>query len=172
MNGQAFQFGSILIGAALMLSLLGLGFAVIMPGIDRWSKRFFTVFFIILVLYAGFNMIEAFIDMRPDRRWVLDIAYYFETLFASVMMPLMTVYLLHCCGENRWRSPLFRAETVLWIAFVILLSFTPFTTGFYHITPENQFYRGPLYVLLIIPLVAMQILNLAGVIRWRSRLSK
>lgn len=37
MNGL--QIESIIVGADLMLALLGLGVAVIMPGIDRLSKR-------------------------------------------------------------------------------------------------------------------------------------
>lgn len=33
-----------LIGAALLLSAIGLWFTAIVPGVDRWSKRFFLTY--------------------------------------------------------------------------------------------------------------------------------
>ena len=53
MNDLTLPIGLILVGAALMLALLGLGVAVIMPGIDRWSKRFFMTYFLSLALYVA-----------------------------------------------------------------------------------------------------------------------
>ena len=46
-------FGFFTCGAMLLLTLLGLGVAVIMPGMDRWNKRFFMFFFAVLVLYMA-----------------------------------------------------------------------------------------------------------------------
>ena len=37
-------------GAALLLSMMGLWFTVIIPGIDRWSRRFFLSYFLIFML--------------------------------------------------------------------------------------------------------------------------
>ena len=39
-----------IIGTTLLLSMLGLWFTTIMPGIDSWNKRFFRRFFIVLML--------------------------------------------------------------------------------------------------------------------------
>ena len=172
MSELTIQLGSILAGAALMLALLGLGVAVIMPGIDRWSQRFFIVFFAILLLYTGCGLTEVIIGIPPDVRPTLNIIYYFESLLASILMPLMTVYLLHSCGENWEHSPLFRAISVIWILFFIIVSISPFTTLFYDISPEAQFIRGPLYPLIILPLEAIQLLNLAVVVHFRNRLSR
>ena len=77
-----FQIGYLLIGAALMLALMGIGTAVLMPGIDRWSRLFFISFFAILVLYASFVICEI-LCIRPGGRKTLEIIYYFETLLAS-----------------------------------------------------------------------------------------
>ena len=174
MNGMTFQFNFFLIGAALMLALLGLVIAVIMPGIDRWSKRFFILFFAILVFYVGFGLAEEISYIRLEMRPALKMIYYFETFLASVLMPMMTVYLLHCCNISWKHSPLFRTVAGFWAVLFIMLNFsmTTLTHWFYYITPENQFLRGPLYSLLTISMEAMLLLNLAGVIRWRSRLSK
>ena len=92
MNGL--QIESIIVGTDLMLALLGLGVAVIMPGIDRWSKRFFTIYFLILALYIGVDMIEQISYMRPEMQSAQTAIYYFESLIVSVLMPMVTVYLL------------------------------------------------------------------------------
>ena len=42
----------------------------------------------------------------------------------------------------------------------------------YYVTPDNQFIRGPLWALWMVPLVLMMILNIAGVIVRRKKLSK
>lgn len=48
----------------------------------------------------------------------------------------------------------------------------PFTDIFYIVTPESQFIRGPLWFLWMTPLVLIMILNIAGVIKRRKKLSK
>ena len=77
---MTFQMDSVVFGAALMLVLLGLGIAVIMPGIDRWSKRFFILFFVILILYAGLGLAGELVLQRPDMRPALEVFYYFDSL--------------------------------------------------------------------------------------------
>ena len=166
-------FVSMLLGAALMLALLGFFAAVIMPGIDRWSKRFFIVFFTVLVLYTGMCIVEAFyIPFYVSQTLEIEIIYYLETLLASALMPLMTAFLVHCCGENWRHSRLLHVVAALWTGAFILLSISPFTSLIYYVTPENQFLRGPLYSLILVFYNAIMILNLAGVIRHRDRLSK
>ena len=39
-----------LIGASLLLSVMGLWFTFVIPGIDRWSRRFFLSYFAIFML--------------------------------------------------------------------------------------------------------------------------
>ena len=160
------------VGAAMMLALLGFGASLITPVFDRSSKRFFILFFGILVLYVGFCTVDVFSYGRPDMRSLQDVIYYFETLLCSLLMPLTTVYILHCSGEDVLRSPLFRAVAALWTVCFIMVDIAPFTTWFYSVTQENLFRRGPLYPLLLVLIEAILILNLVCVIRRRSRLPK
>ena len=166
------QIDFILVGSALMLALLGFGVAVIMPGIDRWSKYFFEVYFLCIVLYTGFSLVEELSYIYPDMQPVQAVSIYLNTLTASVLIPLITVYLLHCCGESWRHSTVFYVITVLWIGFFIMLNVTPFTTWFYYINSKNQLSRGFLYPLMLIILGAMMVVNLIAVIRRRNRLSK
>ena len=165
-----------LLGAAIMLFLLGLGIAVIMPGIDRWSKRFFIVFFSILFLYCIATLAEEMIVLHPpltsDLLLVEKGLYYLESLFCSILMPMLTAYLLHCCKIDYKRSSFFRAAAILWLVFFVLLNIIPFSELFYYITPENEFVRGPFYSAGISILAALLVLNVAGVIHWKDRMSR
>lgn len=172
MNDLTLLLGFVLIGAALMLALLGLGVAVVMPGLDRWSKRFFVVYFLCLALYVAFGLAEEIGYTRPVMWPAQKLILYLGSFFPSVLMPLTTVYLLRCCGEKWVRSTLFHVVAAAWTVYFIILNLTPFTTWFYYVSPENRFIRGPLYPLLLAFLEAITLLNLAAVIRWRNRLSK
>ena len=58
MNVCADFFYFFIIGAALLLSVLGLWFTAIIPGFDRWSKRFFMLYFIVLTVTIPDNAAE------------------------------------------------------------------------------------------------------------------
>ena len=172
MRSLTIQTDLFMYGAALMLVMLGLVVAVITPGIDRWSRRFFISFYILLILYAGFGLIGEIILPYPDMRPALEIVYYFDSVFSSMLVPLMTTYILHCCVGEWRKSRLFHAATALWGAFFIMLSLSLFKDWFYYLTPENELCRGPLYSLMMAPLGAIMVLNLTSVICWRNRLSR
>ena len=159
-------------GAASLMMGLGLGLTAIMPSVDRWSKRFFIVYFLTLSLYVGFGLAETMGYTQPETSPAQLLCMYFDSLFPSVLMLQMTVYLLYCCKENRRQSALFRMAAVLWSIFFIMLNMTLFTNWFYYISSENQLRRGSLYPLMLGVLYAIVILNLTGAIRRRNRLSK
>ena len=170
MNGLTIQL--LLLSTTLIMLLMSLVIAAVLPGIDRWSKRFFIAFFTVLLLYWGVDLAEVIVEGRPDMGVALGILYYIDSLFSSIMVPMMTAYLLHCCGESLRSSRLFRLVTALWAGSFILLNTTPFTTWVYFILPENRLCRGPLYPLLLGFLFAMALMTLVGVIRRRRRLSR
>ncbi len=159
-------------GALLLLVLLGLVVSASMPGMDKWSRRFFIASFSVLVLSIAAFFIDLFVYAVPGLAWAERITAFFETLLPTVLMPLLTAHILRCCGENRRGSALYRTELALWSASFILLCITQFTEGIYDITPENLFIRGPWYPVLIAPMIALVVVNLAGVIRRRHKLTK
>ncbi len=55
--------------------------------------------------------------------------------------------------------------------FGILIA-SQFTNAFYYVTPDNHYFRGPLFALLMFPLAVIMALNVAGTIRRRSKLSR
>ena len=50
MNNWIEFFDFSIFGSAFLLSIMGLWFTVVIPGIDRWSKRFFTSYFFVYML--------------------------------------------------------------------------------------------------------------------------
>ncbi|MBQ6122635.1 MAG: hypothetical protein IJI59_12980, partial [Clostridia bacterium] len=50
MNGWIEPLNYYISGAAMLLSVMGLWFTVVIPGIDRWSRRFFMIFFVNFML--------------------------------------------------------------------------------------------------------------------------
>ena len=77
------QISFILIGAALMLSLLGLAAVVIMPSLNRWSKNFFFIYFLTLSLYVGFSLAELIGYSYPEmsNTQLIFIAFHIEGHF-------------------------------------------------------------------------------------------
>ena len=160
----------ILIGAMLALTVLGLVIAAIMPGTDRWNRRFFMSLFATVMLLMVSLLIDCLVWDKPGMATAERIAVYFEFLFLSLPMPMFTAYLLRTCGERWQGSKLFRAAVVLWAIFFILLGIAQFTTFLYYVTPDNQFFRGPWHPLLMAPMIMIMLLNLNGVIRRRGKL--
>lgn len=161
------------VGGALLMSVLpGLVISAKIPGMDRSSKRFFIVSFSILLLSIIAYFIDLLVCSDPDLALAERIVSFFETFFPAALLPSLTAYILHLCGENLPHSPFLRIVLFLWSASMILLGIAQFTESIYYITPDNQFVRGPCYPILIIPIIAMLALNLVGVIRRRHILSR
>ncbi len=162
-------------GAMLLMMALGIAFSALMPAIDRWSRRYFITLFSVLLLSVAAFFTDAIIYMLPDVITAERIIVFFEFLTVSALMPMPTVLLLHWCREDIKSSALFRAVMALWCAFFFILIAAQFTDAFYYITynsQENLFVRGPWLPLLPVPMIVMMILNIAGVIKRRKKLSK
>lgn len=173
MTAEALMYSYCFAGGALvLLVLLGLAVAASMPGMDKWSRLFFICSFSILVLSIIIYFIDVFIYSDPGLAQAERIVSFVETFLPSVLMPLLAAYILHCCGENWRSSALFHTEFVFLSVLFILLCIAQFTEGIYYFTPDNQFIRGLWYPVLIVPMIALIVVNLAGVIRRRQKLTK
>ncbi len=172
MNNWLDFFYSFILGAALLLAVLGVWFTAIMPGLDRWNRRFFRSYFIILTACCVFATMEMALPLYPFPYAAFLILLYLECLFLSLPMPMLTVYLLHSCGDRLHESGLFRAALGMWATYDVLLLCSPFIGVFYFSSSNGLYFRGPLYPLLLVPLVVIMLLNLAGTIRRRKQLSR
>ena len=171
MNSWTELFDFFIFGVSLFLSVMGLWFTIVIPGIDRWSRRFFMSYFIIFLL----SCLSCIIEMTV-RYFVPDGVYFFllllETFLISLPLPMMTLYLLHICQEDIRSSKLLRIVLGMWVTFFVMLTGSLFIEGFVYVTPDNQYYHGPLYPLLQMPIITVLLLNLAGTVCRRSRMSR
>ena len=159
-------------GAALLLMGLGFGLAAVMPGIDRWSKRFFATFFGVLFLNCCVALIEMIAYMIPDARRAVVIAEFLVSLLIVAPLPMLTILLLHSSGEDWQKSPLFRLVAVLLGLYSVMVLVAQFTSFFYYITPDKQLRLGHWYPLTIIPPAVIDLINLTALIRRRNALTR
>lgn len=159
-------------GAMLVIMAAGVAFAALIPTLDRWSKRFFVTLFSLLFLCTVTCFFALVFWYDPTKAAAERIVYFFQSLFLSSLMFMPTVFLLHSSKESIKSSALFRLVMALLGAYVIILIVASFTKIFYYVTPDNHFVRGPLWALWLAPLVIMMVLNLAGTIGRRKKLSK
>ena len=157
-------------GMIVLLTMLGLWVAAVMPGLDRWNRHFFIAFFTILMLCLILYFFDMLTYDNPAFLTLQKLIVFLEYLLTPMLFPMLTVYLLHCCGEEYRSSALLHAELAMGGLFVALLVIAQFKEGFYQITPE--FACGPLHPLLMAPVIAMLLITLEGTVRRRARLSK
>ena len=163
---EVFYFS--IISAMMLLCALGLWFTAIIPGIDRWSKRFFLWYFSVFMLCCLLGFIElAFVS----NSFSYKVYYYYtilECLVLSVPLPMLTVYLMHCSGESTRSGKLLQSVYALWAVYLVILISAVFVKGYSSVSPDGRLSRGPLYPLILLPLIAIMLLNLAGTLRrWK-----
>ncbi len=166
---EVFYFS--IISAALLLSVVGLWFTAVMPGIDRWGKRFFLRYFIVLMVCCFSGFIELILYHYPVPYAAIYIVVFLELLSLSLPLPMLTAYMLHACGEDMRSSRLLHTTLGLLAVYIVVLASAPFIGVFSPSTPDNHDYRGPLYALLLLPLIVILLLNLTGAIRRRAQMS-
>ena len=161
-----------ILGTLLIMMALGIVFSAMMPVTDRWSRRYFVTLFSLLLIGSVTCFLATLFWEDPRMATAERIVYFFEGLSLSSLMFMPTVFLLRSCGENLKSSLLFKVVAALLAVYYLILIVGQFTDAIYRVTPDNQYIRGPLFALWISPLVVILILNIAGVIRRRNKLSK
>ncbi len=152
----------------LVISVICLLLAIYLRRYRFESRVFFLVFFLLL---TGYTASELACELASTVL-LSRISLFLSSLFSSTLIPAITVYLLHCAGKEWRRSRLFYTVAALWAVYLALLVYTQFSTVIYYYTPDNVYHRGPLYPLLLIPPTLLMVVNLIGLYRNRSRLSK
>ena len=172
MNGWNDFFYYFIIGSTLLLSTLGLWFTAIMPGVDRWNRRFFRSFFLVLILSVCSVLTDIALRAASAPCAVIRFMQVLECLLLALPVPMMTVLLLHCCGENMRETRLLQAVPGLWAVYAVLATSGLVIDAFYFVTPDRQVHRGPWYPLMLLPVIAILLLDLAALIQRRGLLSR
>ena len=172
MNGWTDYFYYFIIGSTLLLSMLGLWFTAIIPGINGWHKRFFRCFFIVLILNVCTVLTDIILRSYSVPSVAIRLLLVLECLLLALPLPMLTFLLLHCCGENMRESRLLQAVLGLWIIYSLLVISGLLNDAFFFVTPDRQSHRGPWYPLMLLPAIAIMLLNDTAAIRRRRLLSR
>ena len=160
--------------SGLLLAILGLFLNLITPYAEGWNRKFYKVFFPILIAYIASDIVEqiSFYFLGEDF-WILTkTGIFLESFFSSLLVLLLTVQILHYAGEPVKKNLVFRLEAIILGIYLALLIVTQFTDKIYTVTEENVYSRGPLYFLLLIPPALMTIINIIYIILKRDTLSR
>ena len=160
------------LGMILLLSVLGLWFTVILPGIDPLSKRFFRSFFVVLLSAVFFALADAVLSFYPVPSALIRFMQVPECLLVALPVPMVSIFLVHCSGENLRRNRLLRAVICLWAVYCILVISGLFTEAFFFVTSDRKAHRGPWYTLMLLPVAAIMLLNLSAVIKRQKMFSR
>ena len=172
MISWAYFFYFFSLGTILLLSVLGLWFTVILPGIDPLSRRFFRSFFVLLLSAVFFALADAVLSFYPVPSALIRFIQVPECLLVALPVPMVSIFLVHCSGENLRRSRLLRAVICLWAVYCILVISGLFTEAFFFVTSDRKAHRGPWYSLMLLPIAAIMLLNLSAVIKRQKLFSR
>ena len=154
--------------AGMALSTLGLILSITWRPIARWTRSYFIANFLVMLICSSAIAVDYFADIYHYVALIKPLILI-ESLTSSLLLPLLTVYLLKLCGESWRKSPLFAAAAALWIIYFALLVYTQFTSVIYSVSPEGVYSRGPLYPLLLVSPAAIMLLNSIGFLhRWKK----
>lgn len=158
--------------SGLTISIMGLFLTLRTQYVEKRTSRFLLVMFSILIAYAFSDLSSqiSLICLGSNFAQLSKTAIFSESFFSSLLMPLLTLYMLRLCN-NSYRCHLFNIVMILWIAYFILLVITQFTDFIYNVTPDNIYMRGPLYPVLLVPPVLLMLVNLVGLIRRKPNLT-
>ncbi len=163
----------VIVCAGLIVAIIGLIITMASPYIERISLKFFMIFFSLLIAYIFSDLISqlSLVILGSDNAILSRIAIFCESLFSSMLMPMLTWYLLKCAGKNPWKNRIMYSACVFFTGYIILLIITQFTTVIYYITENNVYHRGPLYPVLLIFPAFLMLLNLTALSHNRKHLT-
>ena len=159
--------------AGLIVAIIGLILTMASPYMEKVSRGFFMVFFPLLIAYIFSDLISqiSLVMLGQDKAVLSRATVLGESFFSSILMPMLTWYLLKCAGKDPWKSRIMYIACAFLAGYIILLAITQFSTAIYYITEDNIYHRGPLYPVLLISPALLMLLNLAALLQNRKSLT-
>ncbi|MBQ4207014.1 MAG: histidine kinase, partial [Clostridia bacterium] len=153
---------------AITLSFFGVVTTILIQDANKIDRRYFLIFFILL----GCSSLAQMVCEFSKSALLSQVTLFISSLLSSTVMVPLISYMLHCAGK-KWRTnPFFITAIVLWAVYFILLIVTQFTKIIYYFTPDNEYHRGPLYPLLLLPVALFMLLNVICLFIYRNALSR
>ena len=112
--------------SGITIALTGLFFSLYFPYLKRPDRSYLIVFFILLTLYCVSDLASqiSLVFLGYGFMQLSQAFVFLESLFSSLCMPLLTMYILTCAGR-KLKGNLFLISSVsIWILYFILLCLT------------------------------------------------
>ena len=158
------------LGALILINILSIVFSIVVPVLDKWNKRYLVT----LSSFQLFCMATCFIDLltyQNPNMVVLEKANIFFEFFSLILIVIMpSVFLSHYAGERIKNGLLAKLAFVFAITAFVLLVIGQFTDIFYSVTEDNEIIRGPLFPLLMAPIVITLVIDIIGVFVIRKKI--
>ncbi len=89
--------------AGLTIAVMSLLLAVFIRYMEKRGRQFFIAFFLVLTLYVLSDLMGQISAayLGPNFTILSRILLFLESFFSSILMPMLTGYLIHCAGEKR-----------------------------------------------------------------------
>ena len=174
MTGELLDMNLIIGTSGLLISLTGLVMVLVFDHISERVRKSMIMLFSTLALYALFNILEQITGKFPSETWAMAsrIFLFLESAFSALPALIITLMLLDAVGVNdHLHSAVFQIASGLEIAYFVLLIFTQFSKVIYFIGVDNEYHRGPLYVLLLVPPFLILAVNMFTYYKNKSKMS-
>ena len=158
----------------MMAALLGLLVTASAPYMEGWGRRYLCFMFSLFSIYIASDLVEQVCQyfFEPGLMWLARAAVLGELLFSVAIVPSFTAYLLHCANEDWRRSGLFRATILIFAAYATVLVVAQFGDGVYYFSTELKcVLTGSFGAAMFIPPLLLMVLNLAGYVHRKDKLS-
>ena len=159
-------------GAATAIAAIGLILSISARYTKQVYKKYLVAVFSLLTAYTVSNLVLWNIPEDNGNVFVSYLFLFSESLFSSMVLPVLNSFLLYCAGKQQRKNPFVYITVSLWGVYFILLVIAQFTKWIYYYTPDNEYFRGPLYPVLLVPLVLLMAVNLFALFRYRAQLSR
>ena len=159
-------------GAFILLTILGIVFSLVVPIFDKWNKRYLITLFSFQLLCMATCFLDIIIYDNPKMATLEKINIFLEFLSLISIAVMPSVFLSHYAGEKLKNGLLAKIAIVFGITSLALLIIGQFTDIFYSVTPNNEIKRGPLFPLLVSPVLVILLFDIVGVFVIRKRILK
>ncbi len=159
-------------GALVLLTIVSIIFSLVLPVLDKWNKRYLVTHFSLQLLCMVVCFTDAIIYSNSEMVVLERIDVFFEFLLLVLIVAMPSILLSHYAGEKIKTGLLSELAIVFAITHIVLLIIAQFTDVFYQITPNNEIQRGPLFPLLLFPIVVIMLFDIVGIFVIRKKLLK
>lgn len=167
MRDNLFLINFAILSSGTVILLFGTIATLFIRILNRVDRMFFLSLFVTLGISTGSELI----CLISKSTFLSQTTLFISSLFTSVVVLPLTLYMLRCAGKPWKRNPFLYTIIVIWIVYFVLLIVTQFTRFIYYYTPDNAYHRGPWYPLLLLPPVLFMVVDIIAFCKYRSALT-